>query len=157
MSLAHVETLKITAAGLTFVPHEPHVGREPRVCHDLLFLNVIYGRVRPSPGGGGSVKTCLDNLSPCFSLSNPKPRLLQSYKITATVEPFLTFISVWVGLLNPPSRPPHWGMSIPPAALNTPSCLCLSTLALLAHKHAQRHMPGVCTYPGRDADKQLNR
>lgn len=53
--------------------------------------------------------------------------------------------------------PSDWRLSIPPAALNSPSCLCLSTLALLAHKHAQRHKPGVCTYPSRDADKQLNR
>lgn len=53
--------------------------------------------------------------------------------------------------------PSDWRLSIPPAALNSPSCLCLGTLALLAHKHAQRHKPGVCTYPSRDADKQLNR
>lgn len=60
--------------------------------------------------------------------------------------------------LGPSAQSPSdWGLSVPPAAFNTPSCLCLSTLALLAHKHAQRLMPEVCTYPSRDADKQLNR
>lgn len=66
-----------------------------------MLLTARWGRWR---GNLGSVEICRDNLSPCFSLSKPSRSLLETQRAQSrrTVEPFLTFISVWVCLHNPP-------------------------------------------------------
>lgn len=88
-----------------------------------------------------------------FSIRDSSPSSSQRAATTIgrqTAEPVLTSVFY-------PQSPADWGLNIPPAALNTASCLPLYFWQLLRAKHARRHMPRVCTYPSRRADKQWNR
>lgn len=111
------------------------------------------GGAKESVGAEGWMKAG-GTIYQCFSLVNSKHKTVlllepkSSDNNRQTVEPFLTSVFYT-------QSPADWGLNIPPKALNTASCLPLYFGSCC--KHTQRHMPGVCTYPSRDADKQLNR
>lgn len=108
------------------------------------------GNAWGSVGGRGSVESWWDNLSFCFSpLSNVL--FIYSHRAEITTDNNSQAFSNICILYTIPC----W-LNVPPIALNTASSLPLCFDSCCTQIHTETHA-GVCTYPSRDAEKQLNR
>lgn len=157
---AHLETLKVELVGRACVSEGPHVGCEPPAWHgccnifrtavgqtssllivfsqypleSVVFLNVAYSKVGPFAGEfgvswnlpGQFITLFLPFKAESQPVRNPKSAESPNSGAISNIH-FCLSLSA--------QSPSDCRLSIPPAALNSPSCLCLGTYFLHTNTH----------------------